>query len=270
MRLSQGTCATCHMNDYLDAGVPHDAAVEGGVHCTQSHTLPYRFPTDCAFCHTEQDWCDVPVQRVVDHHYSTFPLEGPHLPDSLTAPSTLEQCVNCHLAPPADPTQPDWVNRPRDCASCHAADRARADAKFCTKHPSFPNDCTSCHMSTSWSPAIPGLHPTGRFSVTGRSAHSGIACQDCHDLSRYPTDAGLLPTCLADGGVTPAYVPPFPNYSPCNINDTCPDCDCASCHSPAGNRRAHGDVLGDYNACVTVGRPSICWNCHYPENPVFQ
>ncbi len=274
VRVGTGTCATCHMGDYLAAGGTN---VDAGLRCSLGHTSPYRFPTDCAFCHQDTDWCDVPVERVVGNHAASFELAGGHETDSLTQPTVLEQCVRCHEAPPETPDSPTWAGLGTDCASCHDDDRAAADDRFCAAanggrgHGSFVGlACADCHRSTSWWPAVPGLHVGGRIS----SRHGGRGCQGCHDLDLLALQqpAGVLGECLPGGGTEP---PPARFQFPvCNLNNDCPECSCVGCHSVSRNRNEHeGSRRAAYDVCaatiptppapqVASARESMCWNCH--------
>jgi len=85
--------------------------------------------------------------------------------------------------------------RQGDCALCHMTDYTATTAPA---HATvgYPTSCAECHRTTSWQPALEGLHPEVAFPrMTG--SHAGIACLDCHDLdSGTSSVAGANTNCI--------------------------------------------------------------------------
>lgn len=83
-----------------------------------------------------------------------------------------------------------------DCATCHLVDY---DATTMPPHNmvpgvagplQFPTTCVDCHRTTSWQPAIDGMHPPPpRFPIAG-GAHDAIKCLACHELDLAPSSTG--------------------------------------------------------------------------------
>lgn len=282
----QGNCAACHMNDFLDAGLGR--SYDGGVTCAMPHLAPLAFPQKCGVCHDplSGSWCGVAIDDVVRNHVAAVPgialyvgdggvpdAGATPVPDggtghtvtSVTQPTVLAQCVTCHVAPTSAPDQPDWTRRPTDCASCHVLDRDRADQTFCnasTGHGTFSTDpCGNCHRPRSWWPAVPGRHVSSNGFSSG---HGGSTCQRCHNLDllgAMQPDGGVLDRCVGGAVVQPG-VKPSRSFAGCNQNNTCPECDCATCHDPVASSGQDGHRSREYAACVAAPRPSICFDCH--------
>jgi hypothetical protein len=83
------------------------------------------FGTDCAACHTPEDW----ESAAVDHDLTGFPLEGAH---------TEVACEDCH-------TGGVFRGTSRECAACHTEPAFHQGL--------FPAQCDTCHTTEAWQPA---------------------------------------------------------------------------------------------------------------------
>lgn len=148
-----------------------------------------------------------------------------------------------------------------DCYGCHTSDYIGTNAPVHRATPEvFSTTCAGCHRTTSWQPALEGLHSDTFVIATG--AHTRIACLDCHDLaSGQPSKAGANTNCLTchpddaklrddHTGVTTVanapyqYLASVPNF-------------CLQCH-PAGTADIHPD-----NLFARTGRHAVaCNECH--------
>lgn len=148
-------CSGCHMDDYDATASP-------------SHV---GYPTDCAACHTDAGW----VPSTFTHGWA---LTGAH---------ASTPCASCHGGSP-----PVYRGTPRECVGCHRADY---DASPYPGHSGFPTSCADCHSTTSWRPAMAGVHPESRFPIA-TGAHSPFQCLDCHDPALGPATAGMNTDCI--------------------------------------------------------------------------
>lgn len=110
-------CASCHLPEYLETKHPPHAGVK---------------PTTCGTCHTQTSFHPARLEH-------SFPLEGAH---------QRADCFACHRG-----LAPVFEGTPKACLSCHAAERADADAKI-SKHASFANTCAQCHGTAVWKPTL--------------------------------------------------------------------------------------------------------------------
>jgi hypothetical protein len=148
-----------------------------------------------------------------------------------------------------------------DCYNCHRSDYTATTAPVHRDTPQvFSTTCASCHRTAGWKPALEGLHSD--VFVIASGAHTGIACQGCHDLaSGQPSAKGANTNCLqchpddttlraGHDGVTTAtdtpyqYLAAVPNF-------------CLQCH-PAGTADVHPD-----NKFPRTGDHAVpCGQCH--------
>jgi hypothetical protein len=124
--------------------------------------------------------------------------------------------------------------RGEDCVTCHRVDFDTTQAPPHAAVPSvtgavaFPTTCADCHRTSSWQPALGGLHPSphnlelGSTSVAGANTN----CVQCHpdDTEQRDSHKGVRgPT-----GQAYAYAPAVQNF-------------CLSCH-PQGLAKKHPDT----------------------------
>lgn len=114
---------------------------------------------NCADCHGEQTW--QPHDRILAHGTTRMPLVGAH---------AAVACWRCHQGAETG----EFTGLDPDCASCHAADLARAsDPDHLTL--GWTANCDRCHIPTTW--AGEGFnHAT--FPLTG--THATTDCAECH------------------------------------------------------------------------------------------
>ncbi|HEY5946153.1 MAG TPA: hypothetical protein VIV40_11710, partial [Kofleriaceae bacterium] len=117
-----------------------------------------------------------------------------------------------------------------------------------------------CHRTTSWAPALAGLHPDGKFPRN--AAHRNIACLKCHDVdSPASSVAGADTNCIQchpntstlasdHNGVLAVDSTPY-SYRAEVLNF------CLSCH-PAGTAFHHNEVFSRSHG----GQDGTCTNCH--------
>jgi len=158
--------------------------------------------------------------------------------------------------------------RTDDCVKCHQVDY---DATTTPPHGAvptatgtveFPTTCADCHRTTSWQPALGGLHPAPPKFPIAAGPHDAIKCLKCHDLDLAPTSVlGANTNCIqchpktdeledahvgtrSPMGVTYAYAPAVANF-------------CLTCH-PNGLAKKHPrdqfPLTGPHNA--------RCTSCH--------
>ena len=158
--------------------------------------------------------------------------------------------------------------RSDDCVTCHLVDFDSTTTPPHDMVPSatgsvqFPKTCGDCHRTTSWQPALGGLHPPPpQFPVTS-GPHDAIKCLACHDLDLPTTSvAGANTNCLqchpdtADlrdshtgvrgpVGQSYAYAPAVANF-------------CLTCH-PDGLAKKHPDSKFPR----TGPHETPCTSCH--------
>lgn len=138
-----------------------------------------------------------------------------------------------------------------DCYVCHTPEY---DATSQPPHGDarFQTTCVDCHRTTSWQPALGGLHPAPRgdkatFLLDG-SPHADIACMDCHDLD------------------LPSLSYPLPDPVPPEQRGL--NADCIQCHpNDAYHADAHQGVVSATGGAYQTYRadvPNFCRTCH-PE-----
>ncbi|MEI6274635.1 MAG: hypothetical protein WCP08_01535 [Prolixibacteraceae bacterium] len=138
------TCLSCHQSRYDTAP----------GHKTQG------YPTDCAMCHTQNNW----LANSFNHATTSFPLTGAH---------TTVLCAKCHTTV--------FKGTPTACYSCHAA---KYNVSTNPNHlaAKFPTNCESCHKTTAWVPSTYN-HDAQYFPInSGR--HKGVwtLCTECHNV----------------------------------------------------------------------------------------
>jgi hypothetical protein len=85
----------------------------------------------------------------------------------------------------------------QDCYSCHTPDYNGTTMPVHKDNPDVfaTSTCANCHRTTSWQPALEGLHDITFIIDSG--IHSNIKCLVCHDLdSGQPSKAGANTNCL--------------------------------------------------------------------------
>jgi hypothetical protein len=137
-------CDQCHINNVFK-GTPQD--------CYSCHQQDDEhngeFGTDCAACHTPNDW----EGATFDHNLSNFPLTGEHV---------NVNCEQCH-------TNGQFKGLDSTCFACHAEPTEHAGE--------FGTDCVACHTTTAWTPAT----FNGDHTFPMDHGESGISsCATCH------------------------------------------------------------------------------------------
>lgn len=174
-----------------------------------------------------------------------------------------------------------------DCYACHQG--TFADPGTQQKHGQFvtggmpPMTCGDCHGTSSWQPALGGLHPAPfTFTYTdpagivkndtfllANSPHDNIKCLACHDLSLLPTtdppSRGFNANCTQchpnDSFIQGAHVNavrtfPSVTYTYTGYNDTDPTF-CRACH-PQGLAMTHAPS----NPFRLPHHGTTCTQCH--------
>jgi len=137
-------CDQCHINNVFK-GTPQD--------CYSCHQKDDEhngeFGTDCAACHTPNDW----EGATFDHNLSNFPLTGEHV---------NVNCEQCH-------TNGQFKGLDSTCFACHAEPTEHAGE--------FGTDCVACHTTTAWTPAT----FNGDHTFPMDHGESGVSsCATCH------------------------------------------------------------------------------------------
>jgi hypothetical protein len=146
---SEAACEDCHKNNVF-AGTPKD--------CYSCHQQDDEhngeFGTDCAACHTPNDW----DAATVDHNLFAFKLDGAH---------ARVRCDDCHK-------NGVFKGTPSDCVSCHVDPAFHAGE--------LGTDCASCHNTSNWNQASFNVsHPEPRTDEGGSGiTHGGASCRQCH------------------------------------------------------------------------------------------
>ncbi len=148
-------CSDCHKGNLTNA--PQTCV---GCHQVQYNTAPNHkaqaFPTDCAKCHTQNNW----IESSFNHTLTNFPLTGSH---------TKVQCTLCH--------KNGYAGTPTACNSCHMPVFASSQLPV---HVSagIPVTCANCHTTTAWKPSTFN-HTTTGYELKG--SHKNIVqCSQCH------------------------------------------------------------------------------------------
>ena len=152
------SCESCHQNNIFK-GTPTDC-----YSCHQQDDEHNgQFGTDCAACHTPNNWDDA----TFDHTRSNFPLTGAHVNVA---------CENCH-------TNGQFKGLDTTCLACHAEPTEHAGQ--------FGTDCAACHTTNAWTPAsFNGDHTfplnhgeSGTLSCATchPSAYTTYTCYGCHE-----------------------------------------------------------------------------------------
>ncbi len=139
------TCVGCHQSNY-DTALNHKA--QG-------------YPTDCAMCHTQNNW----LENIFNHATTAFPLTGAH---------TTVLCSKCHTT--------GFKGTSTLCFTCHAA---KYNATTNPNHlgAKFPTNCEICHSTTAWTPSTYN-HDAQYFPIYS-GKHKGVwtLCSECHNVS---------------------------------------------------------------------------------------
>jgi len=177
-------------------------------------------------------------------------MVGPHLAAAVLLLLGLASCFRSHPDTAVEITA-------EQCAACHQADYDATD-KPAHGASGYPTTCTDCHWTAGWQPALEGLHPEATFPIVA-SAHSGIACLECHDLDRHtgPGDAGADTVCAAchDQPTNDDIHELQPGYA----YDATTPAFCLACH-PAGIAEVKHI---ESNFPISHGRHHVkCGSCH--------
>ena len=156
-RLSQSTCATCHLDVH-----------QGGN------------GTDCAQCHDSRSWNPPDALRM--HDQTRFPLAGAH---------AMVDCESCHVNTLAGA----FTSLATDCIACHQSDFEAATEPN-NVAASFSTDCEACHTEHAFKPAtfdhaatsfpLSGAHVTAECSschVNGVFTGTPTDCWSCHQTA---------------------------------------------------------------------------------------
>lgn len=161
-------CLRCHN----DRGPVAVFAQRGCAGCHEDvHNA--KLGQNCSDCHGNQTW--KPHDRILAHSKTRLPLVGAH---------AAVACWRCHTGAAAG----SFSDLDPSCASCHAADLARAQDP---DHGSlgWTSNCDRCHTSTTWTGQ--GFHHSA-FPLTGM--HATTDCADCHEGGTF---AGTPQSCYA-------------------------------------------------------------------------
>jgi hypothetical protein len=79
------------------------------------------------------------------------------------------------------------------CSDCHMPDYNRANG-IVPNHSMNELQCDNCHSDTAWKPTIG--HPEANFHIAADSAHTNIACADCHKPALGRNRAGANTDCI--------------------------------------------------------------------------
>jgi len=141
-------CSRCHVGARTLADLKRAPQACAGCHGKDD---PHKgaFGTDCAKCHTPEDW----KKATFDHNLSVFKLTGKHAGVA---------CDKCHV-------NNVFKGTPQACVDCHRKDDAHKGA--------FGTDCAKCHTPEDWKKATFD-HNLAAFKLTG--AHVKVACDKCH------------------------------------------------------------------------------------------
>lgn len=186
------------------------------------------FKTDCAVCHTSQNWQVTRANMSFDHNTTRFKLNGQHL---------NVDCRSCHNTLKFQDTK-------TECISCHT------DMHQNTVGP----DCARCHDTKSWIiEKTTAMHQMSRFPLLGN--HAVADCASCHQSAsnfRYePLSVECVSCHRADYMATTT-----PNHQASHYST-----DCADCHGV----RATGWNAGNFDHAffsLTEGHSISCTECH--------
>jgi hypothetical protein len=150
-------CDKCHVNNVFK-GTPQACA---GCH-SKDDAHKGVFGTDCAKCHTPEDW----KQATFDHNLPVFKLTGAHVKVA---------CDKCHV-------NNVFKGTPQTCAACHPEPDVHKGA--------FGTDCAQCHTTTTWQGATfnhafplnhgrQGTQPCARCHTPPN--YRAYTCYNCHE-----------------------------------------------------------------------------------------
>ena len=191
--------------------------------------------TNCALCHTENDWHTVSF----DHGNTGFPLRGRHKKvacdqchedEKKAAQGALEGCRACHR-------DPHRGRLGEECADCHTEEGFDRTEKARARH-----------------------NRTG-FPLTGR--HAALPCTECHQdvrdlgFGRTPTD------CVA------CHKQDIPGPGESQMDHSALSRDCGGCHTPVSFQTA---AYKGHDRCFPIGTISrhgsvACEKCHQGALP---
>jgi hypothetical protein len=193
-------CQSCHststwqqigFNHVLETGFALEDG-HNGLACTDCHALPnfdddfssgciachrseddhqQRNGTDCASCHTALSWNETEF----DHSTTGFLLKDAHADN---------HCAACHKSE----TMSDVGSA---CGDCHSIEDAHAGQ--------LGNDCGSCHQPVEWFANIAFDHDISSYPLNGM--HAVVACEACHESSRFHDAPGECVACHVDEDV---------------------------------------------------------------------
>jgi hypothetical protein len=117
-------CSECHAAGYVPGKIPNQCVdCHGAKAALVADPVHAGLDTNCFACHRTDAFKPA-------HFVHSWPLKGKH---------ELLTCGSCHPGNPAS-----YETTSPACVSCHAADRARADATI-ADHMTFATTCQDCH-----------------------------------------------------------------------------------------------------------------------------
>jgi hypothetical protein len=299
-------CIDCHLDVHNDQfGISCDRChdPDGWLNDTRFRTMheETRFSLtgahggpDCAACHAEGRYVDIPLD-CAGCHYDTY-LETSN-PDHAGAGFSTD-CSLCHGQAEAafegnvvafDHTDnfpliqghrvfdcalchepgSDYAETSTECISCHRADYEGTDDPDHVEA-GFPEDCSICHTIDDWDDAEFD-HSLSDFPLTGE--HRDVDCNECHSegYTGTPTECNACHDDDFDSAIDPPHDP------------VTFDTDCTLCHSTNGWSPAPGfshemvstfEITGEHLSldcsdchlnAVYVDLGDECYDCHQED-----
>jgi hypothetical protein len=240
-------CGACHLKGVL-GGTPTQCEV---CHWARHPDDPFKLQlgTQCADCHTPQNWARILPGSFEHERVTGFRLEGRH--------QGLD-CVDCHESR-------SFQSATATCSQCHMKDFQAAKAPD-HRAASFPTDCELCHRGAStWQGA---KFDHSFFPLAGQ--HRTATCESCHQNGRF---AGTSTQCF-DCHRLDFESAKNPNHVQAGF-----DTDCTLCHGSTAVgwsgaqfdhdrafplRGMHKSLVCDqcHKNGVYIGTPSECIDCH--------
>ncbi|MBK8953948.1 MAG: hypothetical protein IPM34_00120 [Saprospiraceae bacterium] len=242
-------CASCHKGNYINT--PNTCSgchIEDYNNTLDPAHLALKFSTECASCHTENQW--VP---------STFEHDGQHFPIySGKHKGQWMECRDCHI----NPTDIKVIS----CVVCHLKQETDDEHQMVTGYFYQDQACFACHPTGDGEDKFD--HNTTTFPLTG--AHAQTLCISCHQsgFKGTPTECSACHQNDFNASLNPNH-----------INLGLP-MDCGSCHTthpdwkPAKFEQhdqyyvlngAHKQIASDCAACHQGNynnTPNTCSACH--------
>ncbi len=246
-------CATCHNGDYNNTpNTCYGCHQEDYDQTMDPSHMTLNFSTDCALCHTENDWAGA---QYTDHDDQYFPIySGVHN-------GVWSQCTECHTN----------TNNYAEftCVTCHANPETEEEHAGVPGYFYESSACLACHPTGDSEGSF--NHNDSGFPLTG--AHVTVDCIECHATGYENTPTACDACHLPDYNQSTN-----PNHMGLGLPT-----DCASCHTtePAWNP-ATFDIHNDFYAlngahaliadqCITChngdynNTPNTCYGCHQED-----